>query len=107
MLIDVIPGGGRTVTLATADRPSTVAVMVVLPTATAVATPVALIVTTAALAELHVTGRPVSDVPSAARAEALKACVPPGSSVAVAGVICTLATATGGRTVMPAVALFP
>jgi hypothetical protein len=85
-------GSAETVTVAVPCTPSTVAVIVVLPTATAVASPVVLTVATAAFDVDQVTVRPVRLAPAASRAETDSCCVPPTSRLAVAGVTCTEAT---------------
>ena len=94
-------GTGVTVIVAVPVIPSTVAVIVALPAATAVTTPAALTVATAGVPLLHVTARPVSAFPAASRAPATRDCVPPTTTLAEAGVTLTLATAAGGGGVVP------
>ena len=64
-----------TVMAAVAVLPSTVAVMVALPGATAVTTPALFTLATLDALLLHVTARPVSIVPAASRALAVSCCV--------------------------------
>ena len=87
-------GSGATVIVAVPLIPSTVAVMVAVPAATAETVPVAETVATAGVLLLHVTARPVSDAPAASRAVAVSACTPPITREAVAGVTTTEATGT-------------
>ena len=77
--------GMRTVTLALPARPSAVAETVVVPSPTPVTTPVALTVAIDGLAELHVTGRPISAAPAASRTIAESSAVTPGASGPEAG----------------------
>jgi hypothetical protein len=65
----------ETVMADVAVSPSTVAVMVALPGATAVTTPVVDTLATLDALLLHVTARPVSTVPAASRALAVSCCV--------------------------------
>jgi hypothetical protein len=88
-------GNAATVTGAVPTTPSTVAVIVAEPAATAVTTPVAEMLATAVFDELHVTGRPVSTFPAASRALAVSCCVPPTSRLADGGDTLTTATGTG------------
>jgi hypothetical protein len=81
-----------TSTAAVPFTPSTVAVMVALPAATAVTTPSVLTVATAGALLAHVTWRPVSALPAASRALAVSCCVPPTTSVVVTGDTVTAAT---------------
>lgn len=88
-------GGGDTVTIAVPDLPSLVAVMVAVPVATAVTSPLVL---TRALAEsdvAHVTTRPATACPLPSSVDAPNCWVAPMASVTAAGVTDTLATGTG------------
>ena len=85
-------GSGATVMVAEPVIPSTVAVMVAVPAATAETVPVAETVATAGVLLLHVTARPVSEAPAASRAVATSTCTPPITREAVAGVTTTEAT---------------
>ena len=91
---------------ATPVIPSTVAVSVAVPAATAVTSPVADTLATADALLLHVTARPVSVFPAASRALAASCCVPPTTRLAVAGLTLTAATGTG-VTVMDALPVIP
>jgi hypothetical protein len=97
------PAGAVTATLATAAGvtatvavpvlPSTVALIVAVPGATAVTTPaVASTVATAALEELHDTAFPAMAFPDWSRTTAAREVVPPASTEAVAGVTVTVVT---------------
>src|SRR5947209_14107317 len=86
--------------------PSLVAVIVAVPTACAVTSPVALTVATAWLALAHVMVRPESGLPLASRGVAVSCTAPPVWSVCDAGDTVTVATGTG-VTVMLAVPLLP
>jgi hypothetical protein len=79
------------------DFPSLVAVIVVLPTATAVTKPFASTVAAAGLLDDHVTVRPVSTEPFPSLSVAASCCVgaTPKTSVAEAGFTVTVATGTG------------
>jgi hypothetical protein len=94
-----------TVTLAVPDFPSLVAVIVALPAATAVASPVPDTVAAAVLLDAHVIVRPVSVFPDASFSVAVNCCVPPACSDADAGDSVTVAT--GACTVMLDVPVFP
>ncbi len=85
-------GTAATVTLAVPSTPSTVAVTVTGPGATAVNRPVLSIVAMVPSLVAHVTARPVSAFPPASRGVAVNCCVPPAVTVAVGGVTSTLAT---------------
>ena len=98
-------GSNSTLIVAVALCPSTVAEIVVVPGATAVATPSVEMAAIVGSALLHVTGRPVSTCPSASFAVAMNACVPPSVTVADAGL--TASEATGPCTVMLAAAERP
>ena len=95
-----VTGGCVTVTVTgELDTPFPVALIVDVPALTAVATPLALIVTTLVLLLDQVKLTPVTADPSEDRADAVKRCVPPTCSVAEAGLTVTLATVgvtTGG-----------
>jgi hypothetical protein len=92
----VATGTNVTVSVAVPVFPSLVAVMVAVPTATAVATPVALF-TVAMLTLLvdQVTVRPVSMLPLESFGVAVNCCVPPMAIEAVAGATVTDATGAG------------
>jgi len=80
--------------VAVPDRPSLVAVIVALPTATAVTRPLADTVAFVRSELLHVTVRPVSVAPPASRVAAVNCCVLPTVIDAVEGDTVTLATGT-------------
>src|SRR5690606_15493825 len=84
-----------TVTAADPLFPSDVAVIVAVPSATAITFPVPSTVATAALLVVHETVRPVSTVPSDARVSAVSVPVSPGFRSSVAGCTTTVATGTG------------
>jgi hypothetical protein len=85
-------GSAETVTVAVPCTPSTVAVTVALPTATAVTSPAVLTVATAAFDVDHETARPVRLAPDPSRADADSCCVPPTNKLAVRGDTRTLLT---------------
>jgi len=109
--------GGVTVTVLTGasvtvieDVPvfvSLVAVMVVVPAATAVTNPFTSTVAAAGLLEIHVTTRPVSTTPFASLVTALSCCVgvTPTTKLADPGVTPTVATGTGLTAIIVVVAL--
>src|SRR5690606_11598607 len=101
--------GVRTVTVAVPSTPSAVAVMVAVPSATAVPETFGPLVlaseNTFASLVFHVIGLPVMMAPFASRSSAVNDCVPPGVSVAVFGTSVTLATR--GCTVSCALPLTP
>jgi len=99
-------GTGVTVIVAVPDAVPLVAVIVVVPGATAVTTPVADTVATPGVVELHVTVRPVRTLPSLSLSVAVSVVVVPATKLALLGVTVTVATGTG-VTVMAATALFP
>jgi hypothetical protein len=86
---------------------SLVAVIVTVPTPTAVTRPLEDTVATAMLSELHVTTRSVSTVPVASFVTAVSCCVgvTPSTRLAVAGVTVTVATGTGSTVIAGVVAL--
>ena len=86
LTVILVTGGCVTVTVtAGLDTPFPIALIVAVPGPTAVATPPALIVTTLVLLLDHVKLTPLTADPSEDRADALKRCDPPTSSVAEAG----------------------
>jgi hypothetical protein len=99
---------GTTVTVieVVAVFPSLVAVMVAVPTDTAVTRPVVLTVAAPVLLELHVTARPVSALPLASLVSAASCWVAPVTMLADKGVMVTDATGTA-ETVIVALPLFP
>jgi len=102
-------GGAVTVTAAVAVFPSLVAVIVALPGATAVTTPLGATVATFVLLELHVTTRPVSTLFDASRVVAVSVPVAPVCRARVVGATEMVATGAGGGavTVTLAAALLP
>src|SRR5207245_350076 len=88
---------GTTVTamLALPLLPSLVAVIVVEPGDTAVTSPVALTVATAALLDVQVTVRPVKELPPASLRIVASCWVLPATTLAVAGLTDTVATGAG------------
>src|SRR6266487_3748023 len=83
-----------TVTAAVPLIPSLVAVIVAEPAATAVTRPLAFTVATAALLDVQVTVRPVSELPAASFSAATNVRVLPPKRLAVAGLTVTDATGT-------------
>lgn len=107
-----IGGGGFTVISAPPLCPSLVAVIVALPAATAVTTPLLDTVATLGALVFQLTERPYSMPPFASRVAAESIVLPPADTVALLGVTVTEATATGAGgggalTVTLAVAVFP
>ena len=88
-----VAAGTVTVTVAVPFFPSLVAVIVLVPTATAVTRPVALTVATDGLLEIHAMLRPVSVVPLASSVVGVSCCVPPTNSDGAEGATVTVATA--------------
>jgi hypothetical protein len=86
--------------------PSLVAVMMLVPILTPVTSPVADTVATAGFDAVHVTVRPLSVLPSAARVVANSCSVCPIESEGDSGLMETVATGDG-VTVIVATALFP
>jgi hypothetical protein len=115
MLVDAgvtvtVPTGTRlTVTVADPDCPSLVAVIVAVPGATPVTTPLGDTVAIDPLFVVQMTVRPVSVLPFASLVTALSVVVPATKIVAVAGETVTVATGAGGAavTVIVAVPVFP
>src|SRR3989442_11638162 len=92
------PPGGNSVTVS-ADEPlwpSLVAVIVAVPTTSAVTKAFPLTVPTTTLLLVQVIARPVRMLPLASRSVAVNCCVPPTRRLMVAGVMVTEATAAGG-----------
>ena len=81
--------------VAVPDLPSLVAVIVALPGATAVTTPLADMVATAVFPELQATVRPTSTFPSPSFMVAVNVVVWPAMTTAVAGETVTVATGAG------------
>jgi len=102
-------GTGVTVIVALPTRPSLVAVMVVVPGATAVTSPVPETVATAGAPETQLTERPVRMLPFTSRATTASVVAAPTMRDALAGETVTVATGTSGAgfTVIAAVAVFP
>ncbi len=98
-------GTGFTVSVAVPDLPSLVAVIVAVPSAFAVASPVASTVATVVLLEPHVTSLPVSVFPCASFVVAVNCLVCVTRTVAVGGA--TVTDATGMYTVIADVPLLP
>ena len=99
-------GAGDTVSVTTSLLPSLVPVMIALPAASAVTTPLAFTVATVVALLLHVTVRPVSTVPFDERSTALACTVCP--TTIDESVSETSTESTGiGETVTVAVPLFP
>ncbi len=104
--IDVMEvGSACTVMAMVPSTPPDVAVIVAVPTATAVTRPVALTVAIDEFEVLHTMARPVSTPPLESRTVAVSCCVLPGMIDAVPGVICTSATAGATVTVTNSVAV--
>src|SRR5437773_4019315 len=99
-------GGAVTVRAAVPFLPSLVAVIVAVPAATPVTSPLPLTVATAAALLAHVTVRPVSGAPLASFGVAVSCTVAPAATLAVAGLTVTVATGTV-VTVRAAVPLLP
>src|SRR5216117_415217 len=99
-------GTAATAIAAVPPRPSLVAVIVALPTATAVTSPLALTLATAGALLAHVTTRPDSGLPLASFGVAVSWTVCPTMMLAVAGLTVTEATGTT-VTVTAAVPLCP
>ncbi len=91
----VATGTGASVTTAVPDFPSLEAVIVAVPTATAVTSPDALTVARVASDVDQLNVRPVSAVPAASASAALNCCVAPTTTVGAAGVTVIDATGTG------------
>src|SRR5687767_5499975 len=89
-------GMGTTVTAAVPLFPSLVAVIVALPAAAPVTSPLAETVATPLALVVHVTPRPVSTLPAASRSVAVSCTVEPSCTLAGAGVTVTVATGAGG-----------
>ena len=107
--VTVATGGGLTVIAAVPVLPSLVAVIVAVPWATAVTTPVTLTVATAVLLDVHVMVRPESTLPFASVVVAVSVVVCVGTNVAVDGVTVTVLTGAGAGalTVMADVPVLP
>ena len=88
-------GTGVTVMVADPLFPSLVAVIVVVPTATAVTTPDDDTVAVAGVLELHATGRSVTTVPFSSLTDTVKLVVSPVATLAVGGETVTVPTGTG------------
>ncbi len=99
-------GTGVTVTDAVPATLSLVAVIVAVPAATAVTTPVVDTVATADAFDDHATTRPVSTLPLASFVTAVNVAVPPALTLVVGGETVTLATGTA-VTVTVTVAVLP
>jgi hypothetical protein len=93
--VTLATGGGDTVMVEVPVFVSLVAVIVALPVATAVTSPLALTVALVASDVAHVTTRPVSVLPLASSVVAVSCCVAKMASVAVVGATVTLATGIG------------
>jgi len=93
--VTLATGGTITVTDAVPDRPSLVAVISALPTATAVTTPVLDTVATALFDDVHATARPDNTLFAASRVTAVACVVAPITTVVAANDTPTLATGTG------------
>ena len=109
-VVDVVGlnAGSDTVIVAVPVFPSLVAVIVEVPTATAVTTPAAETVATFCAPDVHVTVRPVNALPAASFTASVSVVVPPTASGVVAGVMVTVATGTiAAATVIVALPLFP
>jgi hypothetical protein len=91
--VTVATGGGVTVTTDVPDFPSLVAVIVVVPAATPVTTPLADTVAAAVLLDVHTTTRFVTTVPLTSFTVATSVVVWPATTLAVAGATVTLPTA--------------
>ena len=104
--VTVATGASVTVTVAVPDFPSLVAVMVALPGATPLTTPVADTVAMDPLLVVQAIARPVSVVPFASFVVAVSAVVARTKTVAVAGATVTVATG-GSVTVTVAVPDLP
>jgi len=91
--VTVATGAGVTVTLDVQDFVSLVAVIVVVPGATPVTTPVADTVAAAVLLDVHVTTRSVTTVPLTSFTVATSVVVWPAMTLAVGGATVTLPTA--------------
>jgi hypothetical protein len=87
-------GAASTVMVAEAFLPSAVAVMVAVPAATAVTSPVPDTLALVVSELVQVTCRPLSALPEASRATAASCRVPPTWSVAVSGVTTSVAMGT-------------
>ncbi len=83
-----------------------VAVIVAEPGATVLTNPLALTVTTTALLDVQATLRPVSTLPLASFSVAASCCVLPVTTLAVAGLTLTAATATGATAAVVPIAMF-
>lgn len=101
--------GAGMVTVAVPLFPSLVAVIVIVPAATAVTTPDVVTVASAELLDDHDTARPVSTLPLASRVEAASVSDAPTASCDDAGVTTTDATGAGAGafTVICALPVFP
>jgi hypothetical protein len=105
--LTVATGTAVTVTVAVAERPSLVAVMVALPVAFAVTTPVFETVATLVLLLDQATVRPVSVLLLASRSVAVSACVAPTVILGAVGETLTLETATAVTVIATVVDLPP
>src|ERR1035437_476688 len=93
--VTLATGGGDTVMVEVPVFVSLVAVIVAVPGATAVTSPLALTVALVASDVAHVTARPESVLPLASSVVAVSCCVAPIASDAVVGVTVRLATGIG------------
>src|SRR2546428_11148487 len=95
------PGGGAgvTVTVAVPFLPSLVAVIVAVPAATPVTSPLPFTVATAGLSLAHVTVRPASGVPLASSGVAVSCTVNPARTEGAGGL--TITDATGTKITLP------
>src|SRR5207245_7560303 len=97
-------GGGSAVTVSVPAPfwPSLVAATVVVPASSAVTSPPPVTVATLSALDVHVTVRPLSTFPLASRSVAVYCCVPPTTTLAVAGPTVPVATgATAPALVVP------
>jgi hypothetical protein len=100
-------GTGVTLTVAVPDLDSLVAMMVAVPGATAVTTPLADTAATAGLLDVQVTGRSVTTAPFASRTDATSVVVWPATTLADVGCTATLPTGTRVTTTLAAPLLPP
>ncbi len=91
-------GGGTTSMRTVAALPSLLAATVTVPTAIAVTSPELLTLATRASVLVHAICRPSSTLPAWSRSDAVKSCVLPANSVALAGVMLIAATGTCAAT---------
>jgi hypothetical protein len=101
-----VPCDAVTVTVEVPVLPSLVAVMVTVPTATPVTTPLEDTVAFVGSLDVQVTTRPVRTFPPASFVVAVRGVVAPTATLAVVGATVTVATG-GGVTVMVDVPVFP